>query len=115
TNYVPTYTAGERAYAGNFDIADIPLVSPNGNLYSPYTFTWTPRTAALHDWYFVEVYDSAWNRLAQKDAIGNAGSLSFGSIPAGLSANVSYYWSVGVYGYDGGIGYAYYAKNVTFR
>lgn len=115
TNYVLTYTAGQRAYAGNFDIADFPPVSPYGDLYSPYTFTWTPRSNVPGDWYFVEVYGASGSPYTYKNALGNAGSLSFGSIPSGFSPGVSYHWDVGVYGGDGGIGYGYYYSLVTFR
>ncbi len=114
TDYITAYKTGARAYAGNFDIADALLVSPSGALYAPYSFSWVARNKSPYDYYFVEVYDAAYTIYAFTNSTLHASSLNFNTVPSGFSTGVSYYWDVGIYGNDGGIGYSYYYGPVTF-
>jgi hypothetical protein len=116
TDYITVYTAGQRAYAGNFDIANVSLVSPNGgSIFSPYTFTWVTRRAQPTETYFVEFMNSNYTLYASVDSIGHASGLSINSVPSGFSTNVSYGWDIGIYGTDGGIGISYQTFAFMFK
>lgn len=116
---INSYTAGENVAGGNFDIADVPLVSPaNGATVAlPYTFQWIRRSATPSDDYEFDLYDPAdydpywWTDPTS----GYVSSYTLNGFPSGegFVTGVPYEWEIWVYGPDGhGISYQY--RSVTF-
>jgi hypothetical protein len=115
---IESYTAGTSVAGGEFDIANIPLVSPSPGAWVPLpqTFQWTRRTATTTDSYEFNLFDPSdsdpwwWT----DPALGYVGSYTLSSLPSGFFPGTSYEWNVWVYGPDGGIGISYYTWMVTF-
>ncbi len=118
TASVPSYTAGGRAYAGNFDLANILLTSPNGaGLSSPYTFRWV-RRAIASDSYCVQVFTTPSDpnpKFFASPFAGYVGALSLNNIPAGFAPNVIYGWNVCAASPDGGVGASYQSLMFSFN
>ncbi|MCL4506428.1 MAG: hypothetical protein M1140_10455, partial [Chloroflexi bacterium] len=114
TAYVASpYTYGQRAYAGNFDIANMTLGSPNGNLYYPYTFSWTRRPNSPTDKYYLQIAGDG-GPYYNGASLGYVSSTSLYGIPSGFSTGAGYYWYVVIESPDYGAGVPYYSSNVTF-
>ncbi|MCL4396208.1 MAG: hypothetical protein M1482_15635 [Chloroflexi bacterium] len=116
TQYLYSYFAGCDAAIGDFDIANVPQVSPlaGATVALPYTFQWTRRTATPTDSYTLELFDPYGTAYATTYYLGYVGSVTVNSLPTGFSPGVLYGWYPGVYSPDGGYGYAYYYYPVTF-
>ena len=103
---------------GNFDIADIPLVSPSSGatVGLPQTFQWTRRTASPTDSYELNLYDyvdfNPWWWTAPP--LGYVNSYTLNSLPTGFTSGTTYAWYVAAYSPDGGYGESYYSYQVTF-
>jgi uncharacterized repeat protein (TIGR01451 family) len=121
TRYLTTYTAGTSVAIGDFDIANIPLVSPSsGAIVSlPQTFQWTRRSATTTDSYEFDLfnpgnppnYTPVWWTYPP---LGYVSSYSLNSLPSGFSPGVQYGWFIAVYSPDGGYGESFYYRPVTF-
>ncbi|MFP4394502.1 MAG: hypothetical protein ACLFTI_04480 [Anaerolineales bacterium] len=113
-----SYTAGTSAAGGDFDIADIPLVSPDSSITAPLPqmFQWTQRAATTSDSYEFNLFDPADNDpwWWTDPRLGYVGSYTLESLPAGFSTGAEYGWNVWVYGPDGGYGVSYYYRRITF-
>jgi len=110
------YAAGTNRHGGDFDIADVSLVSPrNGTSQTfPITFNWGRRAAAFADLYQLEFFDASWKVVGMGDISDyTSSSDTLSALPAGMSLGKPYYWTVIVYGPDG-YGMPYYARKVTF-
>jgi hypothetical protein len=118
TRYLTSYSAGSGVAIGDFDIADISLVSPNhGAAVSlPYTFQWNRRPATGSDSYEFNLLDPADNTpwWRTDPVLGYVGSHALSSLPSGFSANTPYGWYVAVFSPDGGYGASRYYHTVTF-
>jgi hypothetical protein len=109
--------SGCDLHAGDFDIADIALVSPGdgATVSLPRTFYWTPRPATPSDDYEFDLYDPTdgdpwwWT----DPTLGYVGSYTLSSLPSGFSPWTEYAWEVWVYGPDG-YGISYEGRAVTF-
>ena len=115
---INSYTAGSNLHAGDFDIADIALVSPasGATVSLPSTFSWTPRPATPTDDYEFDLYD--WDGDAwwwTDPTLGYVGGYTLNSLPSGFYPWTEYYWEVWVYGqYGYGYGWSYESRSVTF-
>jgi hypothetical protein len=102
-----SYTAGNIAAGGSFDIANIPQVSPaNGaNVALPYTFQWTPRAGVPTDNYSLEFWNSTngWS----SPTLGYVSQYTLTSLPTNLSRGTIYYWDVAAIGADGSVCWSY--------
>ncbi|MCL4506049.1 MAG: hypothetical protein M1434_01560 [Chloroflexi bacterium] len=114
TAYITSFKAGQRAYAGNIDIANVFLTSPNfnngsGSLPPPYTFRWTPRPSTLTDSYCVQVFTLPDPNLHfyTSTPAGYVDNLSLNSIPSNFSAGPIYGWNSCIVSPDNGIGVSY--------
>jgi hypothetical protein len=118
TRRLDSYTAGTNVAIGDFDIADIPMVSPahGATVTLPYTFQWTRRSATPSDSYEFDLFDPSdgspywWT----DPTLGYVGSYTLNSLPSGFSPSTQYGWDVWVYSPDGGSGESYYYRTVTF-
>ena len=113
-----SYTAGTSAAGGDFDIANISLVSPEHGATTslPQMFQWTRRSATTSDSYEFNLFDPTDNDpwWWTDPALGYVGSYTLDSLPAEFSAGTEYGWNVWVYGPDDGYGVSYYYRGITF-
>lgn len=114
-----TSTVGASEAGGDFDIANVPLVSPADGVTVtlPYTFQWTPRTATLSDSYELNLYDptdgNPWWRT--DPPLGYVSDYTMDGLPTGFITDTQYAWDVWLYGPDGGFGQSYQSYSVTFE
>lgn len=117
TQILTSYAAGSGVVIGNFDIANIPLVSPpNAATVSlPQTFQWTLRTATPTDSYQLSLFDpSNANLTAYTPLLGYVNAVTINGLPPGFNAGVPYGWFMAVNSPDGGYGESYYYRQITF-
>ncbi len=97
-NRITTYTAGATAAGGDFDVADIPLVSPAYGAYVtlPAWFSWTSRGIS-GDNYRLFFYYPAGYSVAASNYLGGSTSFYLGGLPAGWPSGSGYFWWVDVF------------------
>ncbi|HTP11748.1 MAG TPA: hypothetical protein VMP08_26020, partial [Anaerolineae bacterium] len=113
-----SYTAGQVLPGGDFDIADMVLLSPSdtANVGLPVTFQWQTRIGALSDVYMFELYkpnDLSVDFTTPK--LGYAGSYTLNTLPAGFATGVEYGWYVWLFGPSDSIGYTNQYHRITFH
>jgi hypothetical protein len=111
---ITSYSPSASVAGGDFDIANIPFVSPASGITTtlPTTFQWTPRVATPLDSYEFDLYDSAYYTSPH---LGYVSSYTLTSLPPGFSFGAEYAWVVLVYNPDGGCGVSFPAQLVTFE
>ena len=118
TRELTSYSAGSNVPLGNFDIADIPLVSPaNGATVAlPYTFQWTRRIATPSDTYELDLYDPSDGApyFFTAPPLGYVGTYTLNGLPPGFGPGAHYVWEIWVYSPDGGLGISNETRMVTF-
>ena len=113
---ITSYTAGTTLGLGDFDVADVSLVSPaNGaSVAPPYTFQWTPRPGTPSDIYQLYIYEtSAPGNWWRSPSLGNLGSYALSSLPTSFSIGREYSWMVFVYTPGVGTGQSH-TRRTTF-
>ncbi len=115
-----SYTAGASVAGGDFDIANIPQMSPPNaaTIALPYTFQWTRRPGVPSDSYILEI----WNGDPSYDwwetpPLGYISQYTLNSLPSGLSLGTPYWWDVAVDTRAAGGGFCYsfdQNRTVTF-
>jgi hypothetical protein len=117
TRTITSYTSGTSVAIGDFDLADVPLVSPGGSVTVslPTTFQWTRRPATPTDSYLLQIYDPV-DRDPRwlSPALGYTETTTLAGLSAGLVPNSQYAWDVVVAGPDGGAGIARVARLIRF-
>ena len=111
------YTAGSAVAIGDFDVANIALVSPasGAKVGLPTTFRWARRTATSYDSYELDLYDPGdHNPWWWTNGIGYVDNYVLNGLPGGFGANTQYGWFAAVYSPDGGYGEPYYYRTITF-
>ncbi len=110
-----SYTAGTSVAGGDFDIANIPQMSPpNGaTIALPYTFQWTKRVGVPSDSYRLRIWnDTDWWDTAPLDYVGQ---YTLNSLPPDLSFGTLYWWDVIMDGIGGAFCYSFdQNRTVTF-
>ena len=118
-------TRGAVTYAP-FDIADIPLLSPDdfSSVNFPATFSWQRRSAVISDNYEFDVYDLTNYPYIYfaSDPLLYVGQYTLNTLPENnvnpggepFVSGVPYYWEVWTYGPDGGYGVSLEYRQVTF-
>jgi hypothetical protein len=117
SNTIQDYSSGSIVKVADFDIADLPLVSPanNATVSLPATYQWTRRTATPTDSYELNLYDPIdadpwwWTEYD----LGYADRYTMVGLPAGFYTGTPYTWEVWVYN-SGGYGISK-ARGVTFN
>jgi hypothetical protein len=116
TRELTSYSAGSPIAIGDFDIANIALVSPvdGATVSVPRTFQWTPRPATPTDSYEFNLYD--FNDLDPYFFIevGYVDNYTLNSLPEGFNVGNQYAWEIWVYSPDGGFGISYETRDVYF-
>lgn len=113
---VMAYTAGTHVAAGDFDIADITLLSPapGATVTLPATFTWQ-RRGLSGDTYGVVFANSDGTVAWRTGDLGDVGSTSITGLAPGMSYGKAYYWFVRVHHGVSSFGDSYYWRPVTFQ
>ena len=112
---ITSYVAGTNMPGGDFDIANVRLLSPpNGStLPLPVTLTWQRRGLA-GDTYRVILFDldtgDGWLTID----LGAADAFTMNSLPSGAAFGVQYGWAVRVYRAPDSYGDSYYYRTITF-
>jgi hypothetical protein len=118
TRMIDTYAAGSCVSIGDFDIADIPLLSPANNVSAslPLTFFWSFRPATPSDSYEFNLYDprSRDPYFATDPRLGYVSSFTLNTLPAAFNVGQPYAWEVWVYSPDGGLGISWLPRMVSF-
>lgn len=117
TRDIDSYQAGNEVLAGNFDIANVALDLPadDATVAVPYSFKWTPRPASPTDSYKFELETLVNPRTYYySNLLGYTGSYTLNQLPAGFTVNEKMLWLIRVYAPDGGWGYSYDWRYVTF-
>lgn len=108
---------GTIVAAGDFDLANIQLQSPNpGDTISVYVpFQWAARYASPSDSYELDLFDpNNANTAWYSPHLGYVGSYAINHPLTGFNPHQLYGWWVGVYSLDGGFGESFYARGVYF-
>lgn len=110
-----SYTAGTRVAGGDFDIADVELLSPDpgATVTLPETFTWRRRELAgdTYRWrLFVPFGTDAW----WSNDLGDVGSFALNGLPQAAVYGSEYGWHVLVFHGPDSYGWSHYAFGVTF-
>ena len=118
TRSLVTYTVGSQVQLGNFDIADIKLISPTlpVTVTLPVTFTWQVRSASPSDSYEFDLYEpqNGSPLFYTKPPLGHVGSYRLNNLPSGFFANTRYAWEVWAYAPDNAFGISLEARLVAF-
>lgn len=100
---------------GDFDIADVPLGSPDSTDPQPLpvTFNWRIRGAVPSDTYEFHMCDPDGDAEYFSGDLGRVNSYTLHTLPDGFTAGKRYLWDVYVYGPDG-LGLCYDTHAVKF-
>ncbi len=113
---ITEFTSGSLVNGGDFDIADVTLLSPphNSSLRLPVTFTWQRRGLAgdTYRWVLFDLANPAVGWITGD--LGNAGSFTLTGLPSGAAYDHTYGWYVRVYNGAEGFGQSFYYGAVTF-
>jgi hypothetical protein len=118
TRSLVTYTLGSQVLLGNFDVADIKLISPSSSVTVtlPVAFTWQMRSASPSDSYEFDLYEP--NSLSPyfytQPPLGHVGSYQLKSLPTGFSANTRYTWEIWAYAPDNALGISLESRPIAF-
>ena len=112
---ITSYTAGESVPGGDFDIANVDLLSPtHGAIESmPVTFTWEQR-GFPGDGYGVGLFDPTGDDEWWTEDLGDVGSFTMTELPQDAVYGKEYGWIVWVFHGADGRGSSYYYRTVTF-
>jgi hypothetical protein len=119
TRELSSYEEGASVLIGNFDIADVELISPldEASVSLPYTFQWNPRSASPGDNYEFNLLDpeDPDTFFYTDPPLGYVGSYTLDFLPFGFQAEVDYVWEVWVYSSEGGFGVSYEDRWISFN
>lgn len=109
------FTAGANYQVNDFDIADIPFVSPidHATVALPASFQWTPRPATPTDNYEIDLEDLSGVGFWWLGDLGYVGSFQMVGLPSFFSPGKSYAWWVAAAG-PGGFGESRLYRSATF-
>ena len=94
-NLIAAYTAGQSVAGGDFDVADIALVSPTdgASVTLPANFCWTPRGIA-GDNYRLAIWDVDEDKVALTDYLGEVPCATLTGLPSSRPSGREYRWYV---------------------
>ncbi len=118
TQSLSSYTSGAEIQIGDFDIANIELITPaSGAVVGlPYTFQWAARPATPLDSYEFNLFDyeDGDPYFFTDPPLGYVSSYTLNSLPPGFGTYTYYLWNMWVYSPDGGFGISYWSNWVAF-
>jgi hypothetical protein len=114
---ITIYTAGADMSGGDFDIANVSLLSPGlGAVRAlPITFEWEQR-GIRGDSYDIMLYDTAGPFLwfsSTDTGLGDVGSYMLDALPPGAVYDREYRWQVVIRNSSNGFGSSYYYRRIT--
>ena len=122
-NRIAAYIAGQSVAGGDFDVADIPLVSPadGASVTLPSTFCWASRGIAGDNYRLVLWYPDEDDTVATA-YLGDTSCVVLTELPSGWPSGASYRWWVRVYRgsnpqaapYNVGVSYGDRAATISF-
>jgi len=112
---INTYASGSHLAGGDFDIANVGLVSPDhgATVMLPTTFTWSRRELA-GDSYRWGLFDPDGTDAWWTSDLGDEDSFELESLRQGVSYGKQYGWNVFVWRGPDSYGSSFYARGVTF-
>ena len=115
TASIIAYTSGSTVPGGDFDIANVILLSPPPDAATalPVTFTWQQR-GIPGDTYRLAFYDLATDEYWYTADLGNVGSHTVTSLWPGAVLGKEYGWVVWVFNGPDSFGESYYYRDITF-
>ncbi|MBN1874990.1 MAG: hypothetical protein JXA33_12225 [Anaerolineae bacterium] len=111
------YTAGQSLAGGDFDIANVALVSPNSGatVSLPQTFSWSLRPSTPSDSYEFNLLDASdYDPWVATYPLGYVSSYQLTGLPSGYAYGTQYAWFAAVNAPDGGWGMAYELRPILF-
>ncbi|HNB52736.1 MAG TPA: choice-of-anchor Q domain-containing protein, partial [Anaerolineales bacterium] len=117
TARLTSYTMGDEAAIGDFDIADIVLISPESgtSVSIPAPFQWLPRLGVPTDNYEFNLFDpNDYAPYFTAPSLGYVGSFTLDYLPEGFDPDTDYAWGIAIYGTDGGAGFSSTTRLVRF-
>ena len=116
TANINSYTAGNAAAGGSFDLGDVVLTSPasGATVALPAPFQWVRRPATPTDSYQFSLFDPNGNAFGQTGLLGYVNGLTLTGVPSNFHSGIPYGWYVAINSPDGGYGESYYYRPVTF-
>ena len=113
---ITSYSAGSSTPGGDFDIANVSLLTPNDgvSLSLPVTFTWQKRTVPgdTYKWMIFDPSNPA--TLWGTSDLGNVGSFTLTSLGSGMVTGKQYGWYVLVQKGADSFGASYYYQTIIF-
>ena len=115
TASITAYTSGSAVPGGDFDIADVDLLSPPDDATQalPVTFTWQQRGIPT-DTYRLAFFDLDTDEYRYTDDLGNVGSHAVTSLWPDAVYGKEYGWVVWVFNGPDSFGESYYYQSMTF-
>jgi len=112
---IDSYTSGARVSGGDWDIANVSLLSPENNvtLPLPITFSWQRREVAT-DTYRFRLFDPDSDQAWISNDLGYVGAASMTGLPEGAQYGKGYGWDVRVYNGPASYGLTYYWRGIAF-
>jgi hypothetical protein len=110
------YTADASIAAGDFDIANVVLLSPapGATVTFPAAFSWQ-RRGLSGDTYQVLFNDPNTDDWWRTPDLGDVGSYTMPGLSQGMAYREVYYWLIRVFRGADSYGYSYYMRSVTFQ
>ena len=110
------YSKGDKAFGGSFDIADVPLVSPDSGAEAalPVTLSWEKRDLPGETYRLVIIdfdEDVYWRTFD----LGNVSSYTLNSLAPGMKFNRQYAWYVEVYMGPDNFGESFMVNDIKFK
>ena len=113
---ITSYTAGTSVHGGDFDIANVSLLSPDpgATLSLPITFTWQRRGVATdtYRWVLFDPSDPSTGWITGD--LGYVDSFTLSNLPSGAEHGKEYGWYVEVYNGPDSFGASFYYHPITF-
>ena len=116
TASITAYTSGSAVPGGDFDIADVNLLSPPDDAAQalPVTFTWQQR-GIPGDTYRLAFFDLTTDDYWYTEDLGNVGGTTVTSLWPDVVYGKEYAWVVWVFNGPDSFGQSYYYRAITFR
>src|SRR5438477_4285499 len=109
---------GNEVASGDFDLAEIPLVSPGNDatVFLPASFQWSRRPATSTDSYALTFRNRNTGEIVgQTLPLGYVDTITIGGLSSKMSTGVPYAWEVWALSPDGGYGISFGTWVVTFN
>jgi hypothetical protein len=112
---ITSYTSGSTVPGGDFDIADVSLLSPadGSAAHLPVTLSWQQRGIAT-DTYRVQLWDPSTGEGWLTNDLGNVGNFNITSLPPGAVFGRMYRWDILVFNGPDSYGESLSDRRITF-